>query len=157
MSAKEAERGGKRVVLADFGSKDCESEKPFITELPIPVFQELALIAGDMNFLESRLLELRECGSKAWRDVVYEGEPVPGLRERLIALTAGSGMEILRVKDARIFREIPGTWGAYETLGEMDASDVFLRCLEVRKVPEEARGELLNAYREVLASLEQEM
>jgi exonuclease SbcD len=157
MSVKEAEHGKKSVVLVDFGSADFEANKPSITELPIPLFQELALIAGDLEFLESRLVELRACGSEAWLELVYEGETlVPDLRERLTLLTAGSGMEVLRVKDARVLKDIPGAWGAYEMLDELDVSDVFSRCLDVRKVPDEARAELLDSYRKVLASLEEE-
>ena len=158
MSTKEAEHGGKSVVLVDFGGAYFQSGKPSITELPVPVFQELTLIVGDMDFLESRLVELRAGGSKAWLELVYEGETlVPDLRQRLTALTAGSGMEGLRGKDARVLKEIPGAWGAYEMLDELNASDVFSRCLDARKVPDEARAELLDSYREVLASLEQEM
>jgi exonuclease SbcD len=150
MNAKEA-RDKKRVLLVDFGSGS-----PSITELPVPVFQELEFIAGDLEFLESRLIELRGRGSRAWLELVYEGETfVPDLRERLTALTAGSGLEILRLKDSRVLRDIPGAWGTYEVLDELDVSDVFLRCLDVRKVPGEARAELLDAYREVLASLEE--
>ncbi|MDR1977232.1 MAG: exonuclease SbcCD subunit D C-terminal domain-containing protein [Synergistaceae bacterium] len=153
MSTGEAEHGPKSVVLVDF-----DSGNPSVTELPVPLFQELALIAGDMEFLESRLIELRTCGSKAWVEVVYEGEtPVPDLRERLAALTAGSELEVLRVKDARALRNIPGAWGTSEVLGELDASDVFLRCLEARAIPDGARAELLDAYREVLASLEEKL
>jgi exonuclease SbcD len=156
MSTKETAQ--KSVVLVNFASAASESKKPSITELPIPAFQELTFIAGDMAFLESRLVELRACGSNTWLEIVYEGETlVPDLRQRLTALTADSGMEVLRVKDARVLKEIPGAWGAYEVLDELDASDVFSRCLDARKVPDEARAELLDAYREVLASLEQEM
>ena len=61
------------------------------------------------------------------------------------------------MKNARAFKEVPGVWGAYEMLGELDAPDVFLRCLDSQKVSEEARAELLDAYREVLASFGQEM
>jgi exonuclease SbcD len=152
MNAKEAQ-GRKSVLLVDF-----DSGKPSITELPIPIFQELELIEGDMEFLASRLVELRARGSKAWLELVYEGEDlVPDLRERLDSLIAGSELEILRVKDSRALRDIPGAWGTCETLDELDVSDVFLRCLDVRKVPDEARAELLDAYREVLASLEEEL
>ncbi|MDR2179933.1 MAG: exonuclease SbcCD subunit D C-terminal domain-containing protein [Synergistaceae bacterium] len=168
MNAKEAEQGRKSVLVIDFDAIDFnagakipetkigDAQKPSITELAVPLFQELAIIEGDMEFLESRLVELRERESSAWLEIIYTGETfVPDLRERLRALTAGSGLEILRVKDARALKDVPGAWGVGEMLDELDVSDVFLRCLDVRKVPDEARAELLNAYREVLASLQE--
>ncbi|MDR1378167.1 MAG: exonuclease SbcCD subunit D C-terminal domain-containing protein [Synergistaceae bacterium] len=153
MNTAEAERG-KSVVLVEFDSGKFP-EKPAVNvrKLSVPVFQELIRVAGDINAVESRLGELR-CGGGAWVEVVYEGETfVPNLRERVFAQVAGSNLEILRVKDARILRNTPGTWNEGETLSELDESDVFLRCMDARSIPAENRLELWNAYREVLASL----
>jgi exonuclease SbcD len=123
-------------------------------KLSVPVFQELVRVMGDMDVLESRLGELRCRGGRVWVEVIYKGEtPAPDLRERVFAQVAGSDLEILRVKDARILKGEPGTWNEGETLSELDELDVFLRCMKARLVPDEARLELLNAYREVLASL----
>jgi exonuclease SbcD len=157
MNTGEAEKR-KSVVLVEFDSGKIheKTEKPAVNvrELSVPVFQELARVAGDIDFLESRLGELRCRGGGVWVEVVYEGETqVPDLRERVFAQIAGSDLEILRVKDARILRNDPGTWNEGEILSELDELDVFVRCMEARSIPAEARPELLNSYREVLASL----
>jgi exonuclease SbcD len=158
MNTSEAE-GNKSVVLVEFNLVEFDSgkfpAKPAVNvrKLSVPVFQELARVAGDIDALESRLAELRCGGSRAWVEVVYEGEAfVPDLRERVFAQVAGSDLEILRVKDARILRSALGTWNEGEILSELDASDVFSRRLDARSVPAEDRPELWNAYREVLAA-----
>ena len=41
-----------------------------------------------------------------------------------------------------------------ETLDDLEDTDVFRRCLEAHEVPEVQRMELLQAYQEVVASLD---
>jgi exonuclease SbcD len=139
---------GKSVLLVEF-----DELPPRVTELPVPVFQEMERVTGDMDALEARLGELRARGSDAWVEVVYEGSPVPDLRRRVAALTEGSGLEILRVRVVRSSDSAPGMWDGREELGELDVSDVFSRCLEARKVPERERPILLATYMEVLEAL----
>jgi exonuclease SbcD len=152
MNTGEAERN-KSVVLAEFGIEKFPGKLSVnVKELPVPVFQKLARVSGDLAFLESRLKELR--GSGAWAEVVYEGDAaVPDLREQVTAWAAESDVEILRIKDARIVTRSPGAWDAGEILSELDETDVFQRCMDVRKTPDDERAELLNTYGEVLASL----
>jgi len=43
-----------------------------------------------------------------------------------------------------------------ETLDDLNATDVFKRCLELHKVPEDQRPELLSAYGEIIVSLDEQ-
>ena len=42
------------------------------------------------------------------------------------------------------------------TLNDLDEMDVFSRCLDENKIPEEERKDLVDAYREILASVHEE-
>ena len=64
-------------------------------------------------------------------------------------------MEILRVKNNRVWEHVLSRMGAEETLDDLDVTDVFERCLEAHEVPEDQRQALLRAYREVVVSLDE--
>ncbi|MBI4792278.1 MAG: exonuclease SbcCD subunit D C-terminal domain-containing protein [Deltaproteobacteria bacterium] len=122
--------------------------------IEVPVFQQLERVKGSWEELADRILALSAAGSRAWLEVIYEGEEVMGdLRERLDAAVAGSGMEILRVKNSRLSDRVLGQMHDAETLDDLDVNDVFARCLAVHAVPEEQRPQLLRAYQETVASL----
>ena len=122
--------------------------------IEVPVFQQLARVKGSWEELANRILALSAAGSRAWLEVIYEDEEVMGdLRERLDAAVAGSGMEILRVKNSRLSDRVLGQMHDAETLDDLDVNDVFARCLAVHAVPEEQRLQLLRAYQETVASL----
>ncbi|MDR1732491.1 MAG: exonuclease SbcCD subunit D C-terminal domain-containing protein [Synergistaceae bacterium] len=156
MSPSETE-GHKSVTLVELGP-DAEKRVELI---PVPVFQALERIAGDMDTLETRLNELRLAGTSSWLEIVYEGrELVPDLQKRVNSLVAGSNLEILRVKNSRAIRAFFDSLSdsnareGCELLSEMDVTEVFTRCLDRCSVPPEQRPELLDTYREVLSLLD---
>ena len=129
--------------------------RPVVTEIPVPRFQELVSIKGDWNTIAARLDELRSHGSNAWLEITYEGDEIVGdLRERLDETVAGTGLEILRVQNSRVLQQAMMSINCTETLDDLQDIDVFRRCLEVHEVPEVQRMELLRAYQEVVASLD---
>jgi len=139
----------KTVCLVEFASTT-----PRVQLIDVPVFQMLERIKGSWNDLSSRILELSANDSQAWIEVIYEGdEVICDLRERLDAAISGSKMEILRVKNNRIFDRVLGQSHAEETLDDLGVNDVFDRCLAVNEVLEDQRAELLRAYQETVASL----
>ena len=88
----------KSVCLIDFECKNAD-----IRVVDVPVFQRLERIQGGWKELTTRILELSTTKSKAWLEVVYDGQEVIGdLRERLDAAVSGTELEILRVKNNRI-------------------------------------------------------
>ena len=128
-----------------------------VTLEPVPVFQALQRLRGDWNGLCRRLQDLEAAGSQAWLEVVYESEqPMGDLRERLDAAVAGSGMEILRVSDARMIARVLSELHAGETLDDLDPHQVFERCMAAHGVPDDQRPALVSAYRETLLSLHQD-
>jgi exonuclease SbcD len=139
----------KCVVRVEFSG-----HSPQVTNIPVPRFQELKTLRGDWPAIAREIDGLRSRGSRAWLEIVYEGDEVAGsLRERLDEAVAGSGMEILRVRNNRVLeRALSGT-AAEETLDDLDMTEVFQRCLHAHEVREDQRPALWVAYREVVVSL----
>ena len=139
----------KSVVLVEFSD-----DAPSVTTVPVPRFQELGSLRGDWQAIAGGIDALKARGSTAWLEIVYEGEEIAGdLRDRLDEAVSGSGIEILRVKNNRVAALAMGGTGPEETLDDLDATDVFTRCLDAHEVPEEQRPALMSAYREAVASL----
>ena len=92
-----------------------------------------------------------------WLEVIYEGQELVGdLRERVEQLVADSALEILRVKNARLTERLLGGFDARTTLDDLDPTDVFRRCLTQHEVPAEQLPALLQAYGEILSSVQEE-
>lgn len=147
LSFSEAGRA-KSVTLVDF-----QPDGPEISQIPVPVFQRLESLQGDWDQISAALVSLREEGVSIWLEVEYEGLEIIGdLRERIEDLTAGSSLEVLRIRDARL-RALALTEGrSGETLEELDEMEVFRRCLTAHQVPDEQRLELEAAYGEILTA-----
>ncbi len=147
MSFGEA-RQQKSVCLVDFNGRDAAGEL-----VPIPRFQELEQISGDMGSISKRLAELSQCASTSWLEVIYDGdEVVSDLRERLEEMLVGTEMELLRIKNCRTTEQRLERVDSEELLEELDVNEVFERCLELNAIPTEQADELKMAYRELLAA-----
>lgn len=144
----------KSVCLVSFAQHAEQRAAASVRLLEAPVFQQLERVQGDLAAITQRIGELSATNSRSWLEIIYNGEQVLGdLRDRLEAAIAGTQMEILRIKNTRIIDRVLGQSHAEETLDDLNANQVFERCLAVHDVPEEQRPELLRAYQEALASL----
>jgi exonuclease SbcD len=139
----------KKVLTVEFIAKD-----PVITEIAVPCFQPLERIAGEMEKIVARIKELKSASSNAWLEIEYIGDEVAGnLRDVLDEAIADSQMEIRRVKNRRIVERVIRRMENEETLDDLDANDVFVRCLDAHGVPDEQRPGLIHLYQETLTSL----
>lgn len=125
--------------------------------LNIPTFQRLERISGDWEGIAGRLAELAAIDASVWLEIIYQGEEIiSDLRERLDAGTAGTHLEVLRVKNSRIIDRVLGQMHEQETLDDLDVNQVFERCLTQHEVSEEQRPALVHAYREIVRSIQEE-
>ncbi len=142
----------KKVLIVEFREED-----PVITEISVPCFQPLERIAGDMDKIIARIEELKATSGNAWLEIEYIGDEVAGnLRDVFDEAIADSQMEIRRVKNRRIVEHVIRRMEKEETLDDLDANDVFMRCLDAHGVPDEQRPGLIHVYQETLASLYEE-
>lgn len=142
----------KKVVIIEFNSTT-----PNIQEHPVPCFQELARIVGSLDDIHAKLDELKKKESSAWLEIEYTGGDIIGnLREMLNETLTDSAMEIRRTKNPRVTDRVISMAAEDETLDDLDAMDVFTRCLDVFEVPDEDREELTVSYNEIIKSLQEE-
>lgn len=128
--------------------------KSLVELVPVPVFQPLKRLRGSLPALLQGIRELAASDSTAWLELVYEGEElVSDLREQLEEAVEGSGLALLRIHNSRLAELTLSREHAEEDLAELDADEVFERCLAAHDIPQEQRQELLRAYREILYSL----
>ena len=125
--------------------------------LPVPVFQKLERIRGNLDALLSRLLELKAINSSAWLEIIYDDAEVIGdLRENLEAAVAGSDLKLLRVKNNRVIDRVMNQSHESETLDDLNELDVFERCLAVHDISDDQRGLLLQSYQEIITALHED-
>lgn len=123
----------------------------FVTDIPVPGFQELATIKGDWEHIASRLEELQSRDTTILIDIVYTGKQLKGdLRDRLDELTAHTKLEILRIKNERLAERAVISPLDGVTLADLSIDEVFKRCLDSCQVPPEQQEELINTYREAV-------
>jgi exonuclease SbcD len=126
---------------------------PDIRLISVPCFQELVSITGNWQDMEAAIRRLVDAEATAWIDVVYEGsELIADLRERVETLVHGSALEIVRIRNNRIAAQALARQDG-EQPGDLDAREVFERCLDAHAVPQEQRPALVDAYREILDAL----
>lgn len=139
----------KSVILVEFSDG-----KPEVKSIAVPRFQELKTLRGDWPILARNLDELKLQKSRAWLEVIYEGDEIAAnLQERLTEATAGSSLQILRTKNNRVLERALSRQSPEETLDDLDVADVFKRCLDANDIPDEQRASLLSTYQEVVTSL----
>jgi exonuclease SbcD len=139
----------KCVVLVTFSGPS-----PRVANIPVPGFRRLKTLRGDWPSIARGIGELKSAESRVWLEIVYEGGEIAGdLRARLDEAVAGSGIEILRIKNNRVLERALRGEGAEETLDDLDVTEVFKRCLQAHEVSEDQRPALLGAYREIIVSL----
>lgn len=122
--------------------------------IEIPCFQRLESIKGDLPKIKNRLLELSADKNSTWTEVIYEGDEVVGdLRDLIEEMVKGNGLEILRIKNNRLMKKTLGDSASQETLDDLNENEVFERCLIFYEVSKDQWPDLLNAYQEILTSV----
>ncbi|MDD5758856.1 MAG: exonuclease SbcCD subunit D C-terminal domain-containing protein [Desulfobulbaceae bacterium] len=128
-----------------------------VEEKPVPCFQRLATVRGDWAHIRQRLADLQEEAISIWLEVLYHGdEVIADLQERVRELTAGTLLEVLRIKDLRLAARTLERMSTEETLDDLTVDDVFGRCLAMQQVPLEQQEELIALFRETVTGLHQE-
>ncbi len=142
----------KVVVIVEFSASGrC------ISELTVPRWQKLIRIEGRLDAILERIDELKRGQSRAWLEIDYTGkEIISNLRERVDDAVAGSALEVRRIRNRQLSEGIISPASEEEPLEELDATDVFKRCLEAFEVPEEEHEALLACYGEVLTALHED-
>ncbi|MFH2046794.1 MAG: exonuclease SbcCD subunit D C-terminal domain-containing protein [Pseudomonadota bacterium] len=142
----------KSVTIVEFSDK-----QPVVKTIPVPCFQELKSIKGDLQTIIQNIEDLKSKKSSAWLEIVYEGDEIAAnLRELIDEAVSNSYLEILRIKNNMIIERVLERINVNETLDDLDVYDVFGRCLDMHVISEEQKKELLGTYQEVISALNEE-
>uniref|UniRef100_UPI00356A1EB6 exonuclease SbcCD subunit D C-terminal domain-containing protein n=1 Tax=Psychrobacter sp. TaxID=56811 RepID=UPI00356A1EB6 len=121
-----------------------------VVSLPIPKFQQLAQISGDLTTIEQTIRALMQSDS-IWLEIVYTGdEIVSDLREQVQAMVEGLPCEVLKIKNTRTYNKVLNQEAMSETLQDLNEMDVFERCLNVNEVTDAQKLTLRDAYAQII-------
>lgn len=138
----------KEVVLIDFAEN---SENPAIISLPVPRFQPLCQVSGDMDEIQNAILQLREAGSAAWLEITYTGESaISDLEAEVRKFAQDSLLEVLCVRNRAALKSYATLFHEGETLENLDEMAVFNRRLAQNGIPEDEQDILREMFREIL-------
>ncbi len=131
-----------------------------VTPLPVPVFQGLVAVSGNLDSLRGAIGAAAAAGTPerpAWLEVtVVDDDYLADLPARIEALTAGWPVEVLRIRRQRGNAAARLDAAASETLDELSPQDVFARRLQPEALSDEMQLALNERYRSIVAGLQGE-
>lgn len=131
--------------------------KPVVQALTVPCFQPLVRIEGDLTHIQNQLHQLKAENSHAWLEIEYTGDEIAShLSDLVLEAIEGTALEVRRIRNLRTAEQVVQSQQADESLEDLDAHDVFTRCLDAFEVPTEQRPELTAAYNEIITALYEE-
>jgi len=135
---------------------DFEGRTPTVSEIPIPCFQPLRRVTGNLEQILEALTQLKLEHSTAWLEIEYTGDEIIGdLRDQVEVAIKDSDLEIRRIKNKRVIDRALKSIDTAETLDDLEPTEVFVRCLETHEIPDAQRPALTTAYAEILQTLEE--
>ncbi len=142
----------KEIVIVEFTP---ESAGGAIFTRPVPVFQRLQRIRGDMDHIRGEIAELVASGESIWLEIEYIGTSLGvEVRDVVTQMVNGTAVEVLRIRNQRIVEQVLHKAQEEELLENLDVDEVFLRCLDSHDVQSAEREELVVLYREIILSMQ---
>ncbi|WP_227511132.1 exonuclease SbcCD subunit D C-terminal domain-containing protein [Psychrobacter sp. P11G3] len=127
-----------------------------VVSLPIPKFQQLAQISGDLTTIDQTIRALTQSDS-IWLEVVYTGdEIVSGLKDKVNEMVEGTVFEVLITKDSHSYNKVLNQQQTSENLQDLNEMEVFERCLTINDVADSQKDSLRDAYGQILYNLRHE-
>lgn len=142
----------KEVLLVEMNGEGLQA----VTPLPVPVFQPLARVSGNLEQLaEAMQAVAAQTEMPVWLEVtVVEDDYLSDLQPRVEQLAAGLPLEILLVRRQRSQRSDGLTAEQGVTLSELTPVEVFERRLAPESLEDERQQALNELYRELLVQME---
>ncbi|WP_122046630.1 exonuclease subunit SbcD [Vibrio atlanticus] len=126
----------KQVCVVEF----IEGERT-ISQLPVPTFQPLAEIKGDLSEIESQLNQYigLDSDQSVWLSIEVQAQDyLSDLQERMRTLTEGLNVEVLQLRRARERRNQALEQESAETLSELSPMDVFTKRIALEEFETES-------------------
>ena len=140
----------KSVSIVDFDGRNFAG----VREIPVPVWQRMERVSGDMAEIERRLKGLFGLNEAVWVEVTYKGsEHVGNLQERVDEiLESCPDVEVVSVVDDRQYVEHTPEFGGRK-LEDISLDKMFDHLMNARSVGSEKRELFKKMYFEILEAV----
>ena len=137
----------KSVSIVDFDGRNFAG----VREIPVPVWQEMRKISGDMAEIERKLTELSGLNETVWVEVAYTGKESPGsLQDRIDEIVKNcKNVEVLSVIDDGQYIEHSSEFGGRK-LEDISLDKMFDHLMNARSVSTEKRELFKKMYFEII-------
>ena len=144
-------RQQKIIIEADIGTSEV-----MINEIPIPKFQRLERVSGDLNEIKLKLTGFINDNQSIWVEVDYTGnEIVSNLQHELQDIVANTQVELIKIHNSQLLAQVLSSVeydGGIE-LSDLNPEQVFDKCLSMNKVPIEQQQELKECFMQIILDL----
>jgi len=128
-----------------------------VLSLPIPKFQKLAQISGDLQTIQQTIdstIQSLAPSESVWLELIYTGDDiVSDLREQIQVMVDGLPCEVLKIKNPRTYNKVLNQEAASETLQDLNEMQVFERCLSANEVTDAQKLTLRDAYAQIIHNI----
>ncbi|MBE0441706.1 MAG: exonuclease SbcCD subunit D C-terminal domain-containing protein [Psychrobacter sp.] len=128
-----------------------------VLSLPIPRFQKLAQISGDLQTIQQTIdstIQSLAPSESVWLELIYTGDDiVSDLREQIQVMVDGLPCEVLKIKNPRTYNKVLNQEAASETLQDLNEMQVFERCLSANEVTDAQKLTLRDAYAQIIHNI----
>ncbi|CAH0525673.1 exonuclease subunit SbcD [Vibrio hippocampi] len=136
-------KSDKQVMLVEF-----DQGNRHITGLPVPRFQLMAEIKGDLASIESQLANYAESEQRVWLSIeVSLQDYLSDLQDKVRELTQGLNVEVLQLKRSREQRMATLAGQNNEMLSELKPLDVFEKRIELEAFDSDEEQQRLQRMR----------
>lgn len=135
---------------------DLTKDKIMINEIPVPMFQHLARIGGDIESIARQLTNLALENQSIWLEVDYTGNAIiANLQHELNLLVQGTQLELIKIHNSQLLAQVLSASEYMDgiELNDLTPEQVFAKCLKLHEIPEEQQQELTECFNEVLLDL----
>ncbi|SIR73232.1 Exodeoxyribonuclease I subunit D [Moraxella cuniculi DSM 21768] len=147
----------KQVLIIDIHKENNDKKQLSINSLPVPIFQGLAKIAGDMTFIQNCLDKLKATQQEVWLEIEYTGETLIGnLKQQIDTLLDDSKLVAISIKNKARHQGSLQAAVWIDNPKNLDEMDIFLKRLNKEKITNEDKEQLILAYQSLLKSLHEQ-
>lgn len=133
-----------------------ESNDITVQEVPVPCFQSLQNITGDLKHILHTISTLIKKKQSILLEIHYKGDDlIDDLQEQITSAVKDSQLEVLRISNKRIYDHVLRQSTEIKTLEELNPNQVFQQCLDLSEIPMEQQRELILDFKICLDALQQ--
>ncbi|WP_201581344.1 exonuclease SbcCD subunit D C-terminal domain-containing protein [Psychrobacter glacincola] len=137
-----------------------DSNQMQVVSLPIPKFQQLAQVSGDLECINQaidKVIQSLNATESVWLEIIYTGDDIISeLREHIQTMVDNLPCEVLKIKNTRTYNKVLNQQQTSETLQDLNEEEVFERCLIAHDIPDEQKSSLRDAYDQIVYNLRHE-